>query len=81
MGRSKTITALACAILASCMITRVPDLPVGEASKILSRAPEFNQYAKLLTVERVDHMKDSMDSVSYGHFTFLYLNSRLTRRR
>jgi hypothetical protein len=75
MGRSITLTALACVILASCIITRVPNLPASDASKILSRAPEFNRYAKLLKVERVDHMKDSMDSVSYGYFTFVYLNS------
>jgi len=28
-----------------------------------------------MTVERIDHLKDSMDSVSYGLITFLPLNS------
>ena len=67
--------SLACVIAASCYITRIPDLPSREAAKIISRAPEFNRYARLVNVERVDHMKDSMDSVSYAEFTFLYLNS------
>ena len=67
--------ALACGIALSCYMVRVPDLPLTEAAKIISRAPEFNRYARLAKVEAVDHMKPSMDSVSHGQFTFLYLNS------
>jgi hypothetical protein len=67
--------ALACVTAFSCYMIRVPDLPLAEAAKIISRAPEFNRYARLVKVEAVDHMKDSMDGVSYGQFTFLYLNS------
>src|SRR5882724_7203750 len=67
--------ALVCMIAAGCIITRIPDLPSADAAKIVSRAPEFNRYARLLNVERVEHMKDSMDSVSYGDFTFVYLSA------
>jgi hypothetical protein len=70
---------LACLVLAACAavryFTRIPDLPKSQASKIISRTPEFNRYARLLSVERIDHLKDSLDSVSYGLFTFVYLNS------
>jgi hypothetical protein len=56
-------------------VTPPPDLRGSEAAKIISQAPETNRYARLVNVERVDHMKDSMDSVSYGYFTFVYLNA------
>jgi hypothetical protein len=78
MGRSYigvVYVALASVIAASCYINRIPDLSLAEAADIISRAPEFNRYARLVNVESVDHMKNSMDSVSYGEFTFLYLNS------
>lgn len=79
MGRSHAGLILVCLVLAACpaihYLTRIPDLDRSEAAKIISRAPEFNRYARLLHVERVDHLKDSLDSVSYGFFTFAYLNS------
>jgi hypothetical protein len=67
--------AIAFAFDIGCDILRIPDLTVSEASHLISRAPEFNRYARLLQVERLDHLKDSMDSVSYGLFSFVYLNS------
>lgn len=71
--------ALASAVCTTCWIFngifRIPDLSVLEASSLISRAPEFNRYSRLLKVERVDHLKHSMNSVSYGRFTFAYLNS------
>lgn len=66
------------ALGAGCDITRTPDLTVSEAAKLISRAPEFYRYARLTRVERVDHLKDSMDSVSYGLFTFVQLASPST---
>jgi hypothetical protein len=78
MGHSQTgaaCLAVALTIAASCYMIRVPDLPLAEAARIISRAPEFSRYARLVKVEAVYHMKDSMDSVSDGSFTFLYLNS------
>jgi hypothetical protein len=54
---------------------RVPDLPLVTAADLVSQTPEFNRYARLVKVEDVFHAKDSMESVSYGHFTFQYLNS------
>jgi hypothetical protein len=78
MGRSHAGLILVCLVLATCSVihylTRIPDLPRFDAAKIISRAPEFNRYARLLNIERVDHLKDSMDSVSYGIFTFVTLN-------
>jgi hypothetical protein len=67
--------AFASAVCTSCYMFRIPDLSVSEASVLISRAQEFNRYARLLKVERVDHLKDSMDSVSYGLFTFVHLSS------
>jgi len=70
---------LACLVLAAYpaihYLTRIPELARSEAAEIISRTPEFNRYARLLNVERVDHLKDSMDSVSYVLFTFAHLNS------
>ena len=70
---------LVCLVLAACAailyLTRIPDLSRFEAAKIISRTPEFNRNARLLNVERVDHLKDSMDSVSFGLFTFVHLDA------
>ena len=69
----------ACLVLAAWLanhyFSRIPDLPRSEAAQIISRTPEFNRYARLLNVEGVDHLKNSMDSVLYGLFTFVHLNS------
>jgi hypothetical protein len=67
--------AMISVIAASCYIYRIPDLSSAAAADIVSRAPEFNRYARLVKVESVHHAKDSMDGVSFGKFTFLYLNS------
>jgi hypothetical protein len=53
----------------------VPDLPFSEAGGLISRAPEFNRYARLAEVKGIQHMKDSMDRTSYGSFTFQHLNA------
>jgi hypothetical protein len=70
--------AVAFALGVGCDIGRPPDLTASEAAKLISRASEFNRYARLITVERVNHLKDSMDSVSYGLFTFVQLDSPTT---
>jgi hypothetical protein len=70
--------AIAFAIAAGCSIVRIPDLTVSEATRLISRASEFNRYARVIKVERVDHLKDSMDSVSFGFFTFVQLDSPST---
>lgn len=67
--------AMCSIVAAGCYVNRIPDLSLAEAGEIISRAPKFNRYARLVKVESVDHAKDSMDSVSYGKFTFQYLNS------
>jgi hypothetical protein len=67
--------ALISVVAGSCGINRVPDLSTKEAADIISRAPEFNRYARLVKIESVYHQKDSMDSVCLGKFTFLYLSS------
>jgi hypothetical protein len=66
--------ALFCLLSSSCSLPRPPDLPIADAAKIISAASEFNRYARLVKVERVDHLKGSMDTVSYGEFTFRYLD-------
>lgn len=70
--------AVAFALGVGCDIVRIPDLAVSDAATLISRAPEFNRYARLTRVERVDHLKDSMASVSYGLFTFVQLDSPST---
>ena len=72
MGRSHigvVYVAPASVIAARCYVNRIPDLSLAEAAKIISQAPEFNRYARLVNVESVKHMKDSLESVSYGEFT------------
>ena len=56
-------------------LNRVPDLPPGKAANLISQAPEFKRYARLVKVEQIFHQKDSMNEVSNGQFTFQYLNS------
>jgi hypothetical protein len=76
MGRLQ-IAAVAVVFLmgASCYTARVPGLSFSDAARIISQAPEFNRYASLIKVERLDHAKDSMDSVTFGTFTFQYLSA------
>ncbi len=54
---------------------QVPDLPPSKAADLISRAPEFNVYSRLVKVEHIFHAKGSMECVSYGTFTFRYQNS------
>ncbi|HTQ54309.1 MAG TPA: hypothetical protein VMI94_07595 [Bryobacteraceae bacterium] len=53
----------------------IPGLHPAKAAALINAAPEFNRYAALVSVARVDRLKGSMASVSYGVFTFRYLNS------
>jgi hypothetical protein len=64
-------------VLASqCDRRRIPELSKTEATEIISRAPEFNRYARLLTVDQLlDSNDDSMAGVTYGKFTFQYLGA------
>ena len=66
--------ALFCVLSSGCSLLRPPDLPIADGAKIISAAPEFNRYAQLVKVERVHHLKGSMDTVSYGEFRFRYLD-------
>ena len=61
-------------VLGCAISSPVPDLSRADAARIVSSAPEFSRYAKLEAVERLDHA-DSMDSVTFGTFSFVYLNS------
>ena len=58
-----------------CRATEVPDLPSDEAAKLLSQAPEFNRYARLVSVGALNHPGDSMQGMAEGEFTFRYLNA------
>jgi len=63
-------------ILAVCNIAiRTPDLSAATAADLISRAPEFNRYARLVKVQDITHGKDSMAFESFGSFTFRYANS------
>src|SRR5581483_6104822 len=53
----------------------IPDLHSNKAAELIKAAPEFNRYAVLVNIVSIDHLKDSMASVSYGAFMFRYLNS------
>jgi hypothetical protein len=78
MGRlqmGKAYVAMAAVIGATCYINRIPDLSSTDAADIILRASEFNRYARLVQVESIHHAKKSMDFVSFGRFTFRYLNS------
>ncbi len=71
-----TIAAFAVAFLTctGCFKNNIPDLSFTDAADIISHAQEFNRYARLIKVERLDHQKDSMDLATFGKFTFQYLN-------
>ncbi|HUI54337.1 MAG TPA: hypothetical protein VLY04_05170 [Bryobacteraceae bacterium] len=56
----------------------IPDLAPVRAAELVKAAPEFNRYAVLVQVRDIRHMKASMASVSYGDFSFRYLNSPRT---
>jgi len=72
-----TAATVAAAFLmgAGCFTARVPDVSSLEAAEIISRAPEFNQYARVVKVEHLDHLKGSMDRTTMGEFTFQYLKA------
>lgn len=61
--------------LANCYANRVPDLSISEAASIISRAPEFNGYARLISVKSIYNQTGSMQGVCFGEFTFSYSNS------
>jgi len=53
-----------------------PDLMAPAAAELISRAPEFNRYAQLLTVDNTTRDGDSLaDCCYHGYFTFRYLNA------
>lgn len=58
------------ASLVSCYVNRVPDVSLSEAASIISRAPEFNRYARLVKVQSIYPLKDSMEGASFGKFNF-----------
>ena len=41
-----------------------PDLSFSDAADIISRAPEFHRYARLVKVARLDHVKDLTIDIS-----------------
>jgi hypothetical protein len=55
--------------------THVPDLQQERAANLISRAPEFNRYARLVRIEPLVHFKDSQDQMSAGTFTFVSVSS------
>jgi hypothetical protein len=61
------ITAVACR-------ARIPDLSETDAAAIISAEPKFNTYARVVKVESLLHVQGSMNFVSTGKFTFVYLD-------
>jgi hypothetical protein len=76
-GARILIVCIAAAILALIIgyVGHAPDISLSDAAGIISRAPEFNRYARLVEVESIYPQKDSMAGVAFGKFTFLYLNA------
>jgi hypothetical protein len=63
-------------VLAGCgVLAPIPDLSEAEAARLISGAPEFSQYARLVAVQRLHHSKDSMSDDTMGAFSFVYLHS------
>ena len=53
-----------------------PDLTPEVAAQLISKAPEFNRYARLVNVESLTRQADSLaDCCYYGFFNFRYLNA------
>ncbi len=79
MKRQPIITAVLVApvffLMLCCKAVRVPDLPRDEAARLISQAPEFNKYARLVSVGDLNHPGDSMEHSTDGPFTFRYLKS------
>jgi hypothetical protein len=74
MRRWRVFGASALLLLAGCGI-HSPDLTPDVAAQLISKAPEFNRYARLLKVESMTRQADSMAYCCYyGFFTFRYLN-------
>ena len=64
------------AVLTGCATHEtVPDLSRTQAARIISAAPEFNRYARLVEVSRLNHPTDSLNFDTTGGFSFVYLNS------
>ena len=72
---STLVFAAVLGIAAICYANYIPDLSQARAPELISGAPEFNRYARLVKMEGIAHGKGSMNSMSYGSFTFRYLNS------
>jgi len=53
----------------------VSNLPPSDAGRLISQAPEFNRYARLVRVESLYQGKDSMKRSADGQFTFYQLAS------
>ena len=69
------VIAILCGVAAYSVATHVPDLSPAKAADLISRAPEFNPYSRLIQVQGIFHFTNSMDTASSGTFTFRYLNS------
>jgi hypothetical protein len=53
-----------------------PDLTAQRASELISRAPEFNRYARLVDVESITRQAHSLAYCCYdGVLTFRYLDA------
>jgi len=62
-------------VLAACAL-HSPDLTPQFATELISKAPEFNLYARLVKIESVTRQKDSLSYCCYyGSFLFRYIGA------
>ena len=55
--------------------SRPPDITQSKAAELIERAPEFNQYARLVKIGRIVHATHSAETISEGDFTFRHLDA------
>jgi len=56
-------------------LTYVPDLSLEKSAELISHVPEVNNYARLVRMESLYHLKGSTNRTSLGTFTFQYLDA------
>ena len=77
LNRNQLTRISACVLLflVACN-SRSPDLTSEVAAVLISNAPEFNRYAKLVRVDSLTRQGDSLaECCCYGFFAFSYLNA------
>jgi len=69
------ILMFVCFVAAAWRANYVSKLPVTEAERLISKAPEFGRYARLFRVESVHPGQGSLKRSADGQFYFNYLDA------